>query len=215
MIGSSGPHRKEYNMETLKAQTRDLKNKARKLRREGFITATLSGHELEHSLSLQINANEAAIFAARHHVGSKITLNVDGKDHTVMIKSMDKDYMNSRLLDMTFQQLVAGEKVKGVAEIVLLHEDKAQGYITRDISTIEYKAYPKDIVDTIELDVSEYPVGTELTVADLAFAKKKDVDVTSPATSSVLHVAAHAKMDAASEALLEADEEAAAAKVSA
>ncbi len=202
-------------METLKATTRDLKDKARKLRREGFITASLSGHALDHSLSLQINANEANIFAAGHHVGSKVTLNVDGSDHTVMIKSIDRDYMNSKLLDMTFQQLVANEKVKGVAEIVLIHEDKAQGYLTRDISTIEYKAYPKDIVDTIELDVSQYPVGTELTVADLPFSKQKDVDVTSPASSSVLHVAAHAKMDAESEALLEADEEAAAAKVSA
>ena len=113
---------------------------------------------------------------------------------------------------MTFQHLIATEKVKGVAEIVLLNEDRTNGFLTRDISTVEYKAYPKDIVDKIEIDVAKLPIGTELTVADLDIAKNKDIDVTTPLDSSVLHIAEHHHMDAAAEAVLEADEEAAAEK---
>ena len=129
-----------------------------------------------------------------------------------MIKSADKDHLNTHYLDMTFQHLIATEKVKGVAEIILLNEDRTNGFLTRDVSTVEYKAYPKDIVDKIEIDVSKLPIGTEITVGDLDIAKNADIDVTTPRDSSVLHIAEHQHMDAAAEAVLEADEEAAAEK---
>lgn len=199
-------------MASLNAKTRDMSKKAKALRREGLITASMCGKDLPESLSLVIDANEATQFMKNHHVGSEATLVVDGKEYDTMIKSADKDHLNTHYLDMTFQHLIATEKVKGVAEIVLLNEDRTNGFLTRDISTVEYKAYPKDIVDKIEIDVSKLPIGTEITVGDLDIAKNADIDVTTPLDSSVLHIAEHQHMDAAAEAVLEADEEAAAEK---
>ncbi len=199
-------------MASLNAKTRDMSKKAKALRREGLITASMCGKDLPESLSLVIDANEATQFMKNHHVGSEATLVVDGKEYDTMIKSADKDHLNTHYLDMTFQHLIATEKVKGVAEIILLNEDRTAGFLTRDISTVEYKAYPKDIVDKIEIDVSKLPIGTEITVGDLDIAKNADIDVTTPLDSSVLHIAEHQHMDAAAEAVLEADEEAAAEK---
>ncbi|MCI7469276.1 MAG: 50S ribosomal protein L25 [Lachnospiraceae bacterium] len=199
-------------MASLNAKTRDMSKKAKALRREGLITASMCGKDLPESLSLVIDANEATQFMKNHHVGSEATLVVDGKEYDTMIKSADKDHLNTHYLDMTFQHLIATEKVKGVAEIILLNEDRTNGFLTRDISTVEYKAYPKDIVDKIEIDVSKLPIGTEITVGDLDIAKNADIDVTTPLDSSVLHIAEHQHMDAAAEAVLEADEEAAAEK---
>ena len=199
-------------MASLNAKTRDMSKKAKALRREGLITASMCGKDLPESLSLVIDANEATQFMKNHHVGSEATLVVDGKEYDTMIKSADKDHLNTHYLDMTFQHLIATEKVKGVAEIILLNEDRTAGFLTRDISTVEYKAYPKDIVDKIEIDVSKLPIGTEITVGDLEIAKNADIDVTTPLDSSVLHIAEHQHMDAAAEAVLEADEEAAAEK---
>ena len=199
-------------MASLNAKTRDMSKKAKALRREGLITASMCGKDLPESLSLVIDANEATQFMKNHHVGSEATLVVDGKEYDTMIKSADKDHLNTHYLDMTFQHLIATEKVKGVAEIILLNEERTAGFLTRDISTVEYKAYPKDIVDKIEIDVSKLPIGTEITVGDLDIAKNADIDVTTPLDSSVLHIAEHQHMDAAAEAVLEADEEAAAEK---
>lgn len=199
-------------MASLNAKTRDMSKKAKALRREGLITASMCGKDLPESFSLVIDANEATQFMKNHHVGSEATLVVDGKEYDTMIKSADKDHLNTHYLDMTFQHLIATEKVKGVAEIILLNEDRTNGFLTRDISTVEYKAYPKDIVDKIEIDVSKLPIGTEITVGDLDIAKNADIDVTTPLNSSVLHIAEHQHMDAAAEAVLEADEEAAAEK---
>ncbi|MDD6381472.1 MAG: 50S ribosomal protein L25 [Lachnospiraceae bacterium] len=199
-------------MASLNAKTRDMSKKAKALRREGLITASMCGKDLPESLSLVIDANEATQFMKSHHIGSQATLVVDGKEYDTMIKSADKDHLNTHYLDMTFQHLIATEKVNGVAEIVLLNEDRTAGFLTRDISTVEYRAYPKDIVDKIEIDVSKLPIGTEITVGDLEIAKNPDIDITTSLDSSVLHIAEHQHMDAAAEAVLEADEEAAAEK---
>ena len=127
-------------MASLNAKTRDMSKKAKALRREGLITASMCGKDLPESLSLVIDANEATQFMKNHHVGSEATLVVDGKEYDTMIKSADKDHLNTHYLDMTFQHLIATEKVKGVAEIILLNEDRTAGFLTRDISTVEYKA---------------------------------------------------------------------------
>ncbi|MQN01108.1 MAG: 50S ribosomal protein L25 [Lachnospiraceae bacterium] len=199
-------------MASLNAKTRDMSKKAKALRREGLITASMCGKDLPESLSLVIDANEATQFMKNHHVGSEATLVVDGKEYDTMIKSADKDHLNTHYLDMTFQHLLADEKVKGAAEIILLNEDRTNGFITRDVSTVEYKAYPKDIIDKIEIDVAKLPIGTEIKVADLDIAKNNDIEVTTPLDSSVLHIAEHQHMDAAAEAVLEADEAAEAEK---
>ena len=45
-------------MNTLKAETRDLSIKAKKLRREGFVTGNLYGHELETSIPLKMEKGD-------------------------------------------------------------------------------------------------------------------------------------------------------------
>ena len=46
-------------MTTLKVQKRDMETKAKKLRREGFITGNLFGKEIEGSIPLKIERLEA------------------------------------------------------------------------------------------------------------------------------------------------------------
>jgi len=199
-------------METLEAKTRDMGVKAKKLRREGWITGSISGHELDQSISLQIDKLKADRFLSGHGISSTVMLEIDGKKYPAMVRAVDRDPLSAKVIDMDFLQLVADEKVKGTAEIVLLNEDKARGFVTHDVSFIDYKAYPKDLVDRIEINCGEYPVGTDLTVKDLDIAKNKDIDILTQRDLSVMHVAVHQHMNAADEAMLEEAEEAAAEK---
>ncbi len=194
-------------METLEAKTRDMGVKAKRLRREGWVTGSVCGHELEHSLSIQVDMNEAKKFLQDHSVGSTVTLIIDGKKHSTLIKSIDREPGSAKLLDINFMQLVANEKVKAVAEIVFENEDMARGFLTCDIRQVEYKALPKDLVGKIVVDVSKYKIGESLTVGDLDISKNKNIDVITPADVSVLHVLAHSKMKASElEELEEAEE---------
>lgn len=199
-------------MDTLQAKVRDMSVKAKKLRREGLMTGSISGKKLDHSIALTMDENEVVQFMKKHNVGSKATVVVDGTEYSTIIKSADYDGLGHRFIDMTFQQLVADEKINATAEIFFTHEELAQGFLTGNVNTIEYKAYPADLVDKIEIDVSKYPVGANVTVADLDISKNDKIDVVTASDTVVLHVAAHQHMSAADEEMIEEEEAAEAAK---
>jgi large subunit ribosomal protein L25 len=197
-------------METLQAKTRDMSIKAKKLRREGYLTGSISGREIPESISIAIPQNKAAQFMKKHSIGSRAIVNVDGTEYKTIIKGVDYDALNHQYIDMTFQQLIADEKIHATAEIFFVNEDKAKGFLTHALNKIDYKAYPADLVDKIEIDVSKYPIGTHLAVADLDIAKNDKVDIVTPLDSSVLHVLDHQHMSAEDEAMIEEAEAAAA-----
>lgn len=198
-------------METLKANVRDMTKKAKRLRREGFITGSICGRDMKESLSIQIPENDVLQFMKSHNVGCKMSLDVDGKSYTVMLKNVDYDSLTSHYINMDFQQLEADEKVKGTAEVVLENEDRCAGFVTSNCTELEYEAYPKDIFDRIVIDVMKYPINTELKVRDLDVAKNKDITILTPLDTSVLHIAAHRHMKAEELAEIAAEEAEAAA----
>ena len=60
-------------MNTLKAEKRDMSIKAKKLRREGFVTGNLFGRELEDSIPLKFDkGSEEQRLNSRHHQGSRV-----------------------------------------------------------------------------------------------------------------------------------------------
>lgn len=179
-------------METLQATTRDMNTKAKKLRREGFVTGSICGRELEHSVLIQFKQNEAQKQLAHTAIGGRITVDVDGTSYSTIIKDISRDPLSQKFIDISFQQLVAGEKIKNTAEIIFRNEEHAQGYVTSNLSEITYRALPKDLVEKIELDVSAYPIGTNIKVADLDIAKNPAIEVLTPLEESVLHVSEHA-----------------------
>ena len=193
-------------METLMANARDMSKKGRQLRKQGFITGSISGKKLEHSISLQIPEKNVKQFMLHHTVGSKALVNVDGTKYMTMIKSADFSVLTNHFIDMTFQQLQADEKVKGEAEIILENEDRANGFITINCNEIEYEAYPADIVDHIVINVADYPVNTELQVKDLDIAKNDRIHILTPLDTSVLHVSEHRHIKAEDRALLEEED---------
>ena len=198
-------------METLKANVRDMTKKAKRLRREGFITGSICGRDMKESLSIQIPENDVLQFMKSHNVGCKMSLDVDGKSYPVMLKNVDYDSLTSHYINMDFQQLEADEKVRGTAEVVLENEDRCAGFVTSNCTELEYEAYPKDIFDRIVIDVMKYPINTELKVRDLDVAKNKDITILTPLDTSVLHIAAHRHMKAEELAEIAAEEAEAAA----
>ena len=49
-------------MNTLTAEKRDLKTKAKKLRKEGYVIGNLFGRDIENSIPLKVDSREAAKF---------------------------------------------------------------------------------------------------------------------------------------------------------
>ena len=94
-------------MNTLKAEKRSMDVKAKKLRREGFVTGNLFGKEIEGSVPLKMNKMEVERLLKTDHKGSQIMLNVEGQDYDVLIKEVDYNSMKRCVDEIDFQALVS------------------------------------------------------------------------------------------------------------
>ena len=181
-------------MNTLKAEKRTMDTKAKRLRREGYVTGNVFGREMEGSLPVKIEKSAVEKLLKTSNKGSQIMLDVDGQSYDVLIKEID------------FQALVSNEKVHSVAEIVLVNHDKLEaGVLQQHLEEISFRALPSALVDKIMVDVGDMKVGDVIKVKDLAIAQDKDVDLKTDLEAAVVSVAA-VHVDPA----LEAEEEAAA-----
>lgn len=178
-------------MNTLKAQKRDMETKAKKLRREGYVTGNLFGKEIEGSILLKIEKREAERIQRECMKGSQIMLDVEGKKYDVLIKELDYDPLKRAIIEMDFQALVSGEKVHSVAEIVLHNKEKVmEGVLEQMLEEISYKALPEDLVDKIDIDCGDLRLGDSIKVSDLDLAKNKNVDIQTHLDATIVSVIA-------------------------
>ena len=147
-------------MNTLKVQKRDMAKKAKELRREGFVTGTLFGKELNGSIPVIIEKKEAERIHRECFKGSQLFVELDGKKYDVLLKEVDYDAMKRQILELDFQALVKGEKVHSVAEIVLHNKEKVVGGILEQLlEEVAYKATPEHLGERIDRDCSDWKIG--------------------------------------------------------
>ena len=180
--------------------------KAKKLRREGFVTGNVFGREMKASMPVKMDKLEADHLLQTCGKGSQIMLEVDGQQLDVLIKEIDYNALKKQVEEIDFQALVNGEKVHSVAEIFLLNHDKVtEGVLQQGLHEISYKALPCALIDKIEIDALSMRVGDTIRVKDLPIASNPDIDLmtdpeTTVATITVARLHAEAKSnDAASD----------------
>lgn len=178
-------------MTTLKVQRRNMETKAKKLRREGYVTGNLFGKEIEGSIPLQIEKQEAERIERECMKGSQLYLELDGKTYDVLIKEMDYRPMDHQILEMDFQALVKGEKVHSVAEVILLNKEKVtEGVLEQLLEEIAYKATPEELVEKVEIDCAALRLGDTLKVADLDIAKNDKIDLQTDLDTPIVSILA-------------------------
>lgn len=152
--------------------------KAKKLRREGFVTGNLFGKEIEGSIPLKMDRIEVDRLLKTDHKGSQIMLNVEGQDYDVLIKEVDYNAMKRCVDEIDFQALVSTEKVHSTAAVVIENREKVlEGALQECLEEIEYKALPAALVDHVTVDVAGMKVGDVIRVKDLEISKNPDVDI--------------------------------------
>ena len=178
-------------MTTLKVQRRNMETKAKRLRREGYVTGNLFGKEIEGSIPVQIEKSEAERIQRECMKGSQLYLELDGKTYDVLIKEMDYRPMDHQILEMDFQALVKGEKVHSVAEVILLNKEKVtEGVLEQLLEEIAYKATPEELVEKVEIDCATLRLGDTLKVADLDIAKNDKIDLQTDLDAPIVSILA-------------------------
>ena len=163
-------------MNTLKAEKRSMDVKAKKLRREGFVTGNLFGREIE-------------VLLKNNNKGSQVMLELDGKTYDALIKEVDYNPLAHTVEEVDFQALVSNEMVHSVAEIILENEEMVvSGVLQDELKEVAYKALPADLVDKIKVDVAGMKIGDTLRVKDLEIAKNKNIHITTDLESVIATV---------------------------
>lgn len=163
--------------------------KAKKLRREGYVTGNVFGREIEGSIPLKICARDVERLLKTCNKGSRLMLEADGKNYNVLIKEIDYDSMKNQVTEIDFQALVSGEKVHSVAEIVLLnHEKIIEGILQQRLAEIAFQALPDALVDKVEIDVGDMKIGDAVLVKDLPIASAEGIELTTDPEAIVVTV---------------------------
>ncbi len=103
-------------MNTLKAEKRSMDVKAKRLRREGYVTGNLFGREIQGSIPLKMMKSDVERLLKTDNKGSQIMLDVEGQMYDVLIKEVDFNSLAGRVDEVDFQALVSNEKTRSRRE---------------------------------------------------------------------------------------------------
>lgn len=166
-----------------------MKTKAKRLRRDGFVTGNVFGREIKESIPIQIEKAAAERLVKTNGRGSQVLLDLDGQSMNVLIKEIDFAPMNGQIYEIDFQALVSNEKVNSVAEVCLVnHEKVIAGVVQQQLREIAFKAFPSALVEKVLIDVMDMKIGDTIKVKDLDIAADKDIDLITDLDADVVTI---------------------------
>lgn len=176
-------------MITFKAEKRNPDVKAKKLRREGYVTGVLTGKEMKEPVALQFNEADALRFIKENKEGTQVFLELDGQKIDALVKNIDYNPMAKQIMALDFQALVAGEKVSTTVTVKLEHTELVQGIVEQEMEEIHYKADPANLLDTIVIDFDGFDTNVrDIHVKDLPIPADKHVHFITPEDAVVVHI---------------------------
>jgi large subunit ribosomal protein L25 len=175
-------------MNMIKVRMRDPKTKAKQLRRSGAVPCCVYGGSLQDSLPIQMDQQNATQLLREKRNGSKVQLNLDGQLIPVQIKEKTRNFSNGKVEHISFQALQADQQVNSVAHIILKNTDTVPGVLEKLLFEVPFTSLPKDMIDTVTVDLEGLPTGTVLTLRDIPEFMCEQVQLRVPADTIVLRV---------------------------
>jgi large subunit ribosomal protein L25 len=143
---------------SLKLDTRQAHGKkVAGLRRDGFIPSVVyGGHDAPISTQSADVETVKVIHSAGKH--TPVHLTIDGKKKLAIIKDIEIDPVKHRVIHVSFHAIKQGDVITTEVPIVLTGEgesaaEKAGLIILQAIETIEVKAKPADLPESLEISI--------------------------------------------------------------
>ncbi|MDT4966478.1 MAG: large subunit ribosomal protein [Acidobacteriota bacterium] len=163
--------RKEITVTATKRDGRG-KNDARRARRAGFVPVSVYGGGIEAVAAVAQLKDLAAILRSESGHNSIFTIDVEGVGASeVMFHERQIDPVRGRLVHADLKRLVKGEKIEVTVPVHLSGEPigvrEEQGVLEQLVREIDMRCDPRNIPDSIDLDVSHLGVHDFLRVSDI------------------------------------------------
>lgn len=151
-----------------------LGKQVKQLRRQGWVPAVMYGHGFD-PVPLQFEVRDL-----RHvlsHIGGSqlIRIKVKGQEQPEMalLRDVQRDPIHGALVHADFYRVMMTERLTAEVPLAIVGEspvvEQKQGILLYGLSTVEVECLPGDLVDAIEVDLSDLSeVDQALYVRDLA-----------------------------------------------
>ncbi len=161
----------------LKSELRpELGRKVKRLRKEGWVPATVYGRGFE-SKSIKIKLDELAKVYQEAGESSLVDLVVGEERWPILFKNPVYNPLTDFLVHIDCYKVDLTRKITATVPIELIGESSAvkEGNVLIEInSEVEVEALPTDLPDKFEIDISKLTkVGDVITVAELDYDKEK------------------------------------------
>jgi large subunit ribosomal protein L25 len=154
---------------TLTAQPREGRGsrKAAKLRKHGLIPGIIYGHK-EANVQVAVSADDLDR-AIRIQHARVLTLQLNGKSETVLIRELQWDYLGAEMVHVDFERVSAEEKVRVTIPVKLKNAPKSTGggVLDQPLHTLHIECSAAAIPDDITIDITNLTLGHPIHVREL------------------------------------------------
>ena len=153
----------------------------RRLRREGDVPAVLYGGDQD-NISIAINHDVLFHSLEKEEFHSAvIVINTDGKKEQAILRSVQRHPNKTQILHADFQRVDDKKPITMQMPIHFIGEEECVGVkigggiISHLMNDVEVTCLPKDLPETIELDVSQLDLNESLHLSDIKLPDGVDI----------------------------------------
>lgn len=174
----------------VKKRTEIGKNKVNKLRAEGVIPGVVYGHGAE-TLHISLQAKDIEKFLDFNEIGAKAELKIGRKKQATVLKDVQRNPVTRVIEHIDFQMLTAGETIKIQIPIHLINKESVEDkrtVVQQTMHDIEITALPKNLIDSITVDIEGKIAGEQIVVNDIQALIPDGVEINEEADKIVVSI---------------------------
>lgn len=155
------------------------KNKVNKLRQEELIPGVIYARA-EDNINVQFTTREFDKILRQAGTSTIITLDIDGDKKDVLIKDYQMHPYKNQYLHVDFQAINQNETIRVNVPINLIGRENIKidnAVLVQNLDVIDVECLPKYIPQTADVDITEFEIGDNRTVADLDIFKDDNIIV--------------------------------------
>jgi len=148
------------------------KSASKRMRKEGRIPAVIYGHN--DPMNISVDEREFHKKFEKISENTIITLTIGKKSYSVLVKDFQDDILSSKIQHIDFFEIEKGKTLKTNVPVHVEGSAKGVregGVLDQRLHELEVECLPKDIPESITIDVTELESGDAVHVADIAAPK--------------------------------------------
>jgi len=149
------------------------------LRREGKLPGVIYGHRVEPT-AIVMDLKEATRVLSQATSSSLLTIELQGKEQSVLVRESQRDYLKNRFLHVDFQAVSLTEKIRAEVNIEITGIAPAVkdfgGVIVEGLKSVHVEALPTELPDRVVVDISGLKeIGDSILIKDIKFPAEVEV----------------------------------------